>query len=85
MNFMLPVPEASLPAVDSGIDGVRILDVEVRVEDHLEPSARRRVVVHHSGHAVDQPDDEPRHVVAGCGLSAEDEAARRERKLRVSE
>ena len=51
-NFMLPVPEASLPAVEicsdrsaAGIDLLGVLHVEVGEEHHLEPAAHVGVVV----------------------------------------
>ena len=90
-NFMLPVPEASLPAVEicsdrsaAGIDVLRVLDVEVREEHDLEPVAHGRVVVHDVGDGVDELDDQLGHEVAGRGLGAEDERARRHVRLRIA-
>ena len=90
-NFMLPVPEASLPAVEicsdrsaAGIDVLGVLHVEVREEHDLEPVAHVGVVVDHVGHRVDELDDELGHAVAGRGLAAEDEGARRHVGLRVA-
>ena len=83
-NFMLPVPEASLPAVEicsersaAGIDVLAVLDVEVGEEDHLEQRRHAGIAVDHVRDAVDQPDDELGHAVSGGGLAAEDDRAGR--------
>ena len=61
-NFMLPVPEASLPAVEicsdrsaAGIDVLRELDVEVGQENDASAGrATSRVGVDDVGHRVDR-------------------------------
>ena len=90
-NFMLPVPEASLPAVEicsdrvgRGVDVLGVLHVVVGEEDDLQPIAHGGVVVHHVGDRVDQLDDQLGHEVAGRGLGAEDERARRHVGLRIA-
>ena len=82
-NFMLPVPEASLPAVEicsessaAGINHLSALHVEVGDEDHAQAIAHRAVGVDGRGHGVNQLDDELGHEVAGRGLAAEDDGAR---------
>ena len=60
-NFMLPVPEASLPAVEicsdrsaAGKIALAVLDVEVGQEDDPQAVRASRVGVHHLGHRVDR-------------------------------
>ena len=91
MNFMLPVPEASLPAVEicsersaAGIDEVRVLDVEVGHEGDPQAGIHRRVGVDRLGHRVDELDDALGHEIAGRSLAAEDERARRDVERRDS-
>jgi hypothetical protein len=83
-NFMLPVPEASLPAVEicsdrsaAGIDRAGQLDVEVGQEHDLEPARTSGSALTTARDAVDQLDDQLGHAVAGRRLAAEDEGARR--------
>ena len=64
-----------LGQVGGWINELRILDVEVGEENHLEPASDRRVVVHDFRHPVDEADDELRHQVAGRRLASEDAAA----------
>ena len=80
---MLPVPEASLPAVEicsdrsaAGIDALAVGDVEVRQEHDLQPVADLRVAIDHVADRVDQLDDQLGDVIAGRGLAAENEGAR---------
>ncbi len=89
-NFMLPVPEASVPAVEicsdrsaAGNDLLGQRHAVVGEEDHLEQVADAGVVVDDVRHGVDQPDDQLGHGVAGGGLAAEDDRARQVRRGRV--
>ena len=55
MNFMLPVPDASLPAVEDllgqvrgGVHELRVLHAEVGQEHDLDPTGDDRIGVHAS-------------------------------------
>ena len=55
-----------------------VLDVEIGEEHDLEQLlTTRRIAVDDVGDAVNQPDDQLGHAVAGRGLAAEDHRARR--------
>jgi hypothetical protein len=80
---MLPVPEASLPAVEicsdrsaAGISRSASADVVVRDEDDLEEGRGHRVGVDLRGHVVGELDDLLGEDVAGGGLAREDLHAR---------
>ena len=60
------------------------LDVEVGEEDDLETVARAGVRVHEVAGGGDEFDDALGHEVAGRGLAAEDERARRHIGLRIA-
>ena len=81
-SFMLPVPEASVPAVEicsrqigAGHHHLGDRDAVVRDEDDLQLVADARIVVDHRADIVDQPDDRLRHLVARCRLAGEDHRA----------
>ena len=81
-SFMLPVPDASLPAVEicsersaAGNDPLGERDAVVGQEGDLELVAHARVGVDLRADGVDRPDDVLRHVVARRGLGREDEDA----------
>ena len=78
-SFMLPVPDASMPAVEicsdksaGRNDRLRQADIVVRDEHDLQQAVHRRVAVDHERHIVDQLDDQFRAVIAGGGLAGED-------------
>jgi hypothetical protein len=82
---MLPVPEASLPAVEicserstAGYTRSPRLHVVVGQEHHPQPPAHGRVHVHDLGDAHDEADDQLGHGVARRRLAAEDHRARRQ-------
>ena len=67
-NFMLPVPEASLPAVEicsetsaAGIDVLGQRYAVVREKTTSEPVAHARIAVDDLGDRVDELDDELGH------------------------
>ena len=70
-NFMFPVPEASMPAVEicsersaAGIDPLAVLDGEVRKKDDLEAIAHGRIAIDDVADGVDQLDDELGEMIA---------------------
>ena len=69
-----------LGQIGGGINEVRVLHVEVGEEDDLQPVAHGRVVVHQVADGGDELDDALGHEIAGRGLAAEDEGARRARR-----
>ena len=78
-SFMLPVPDASMPAVEicsersaAGMIDLRQADIVVRHEHDLQLVAHRRIVVHHLRHIVDQLDDQLGALVAGSRPSGEE-------------
>ena len=82
-NFMLPVPEASVPAVEICSRQVGGRDdllgqrhAVVRQEHHLQPAADAGSWLTTSRHVVDQPDDQLGHVVARRRLAGEHHGAR---------
>ena len=89
-NFMLPVPEASLPASEicsdrsaAGKDQLRVLDVVVREEHDLQLAPHRRIAVDQIGDAGDQSDHQLGHIVPRRRLAAEDHGARRHLEVRI--
>jgi hypothetical protein len=81
---MLPVPEASLPAVGDllgevrrRVDEMRVLHAEVREEGHLQVPVGVRIGVHDLRDGIDELDDELGHRVPRGGLAGEQEGARR--------
>ena len=72
-----------LGKVGGGIDHLSALDVEVGDEDHAQKVAHRVVGIDGGGDGVDQLDDELGHEVAGGGLAAEDDGARRDRGVGI--
>jgi hypothetical protein len=88
---MLPVPDASLPAVEicsersaAGKYMLRSFDVVVGKEDNLQPIAYSEIVVDECSDGIDQLDDQFRHKIPGRGLAAEDERARGEISVRIA-
>ena len=57
---------------------MRVLHVEVRQEHHFHEAVDVGIVVHRRADGGDEPDDPLGHEVAGRGLAAEDERARRD-------
>lgn len=78
MNFMLPVPDASFPAVEicSEIGGrddpFGHRDVVIRRVDDLQQVADLRICINNGRHIVDQTYDFLCHRIARRGLAAED-------------
>ena len=82
-NFMLPVPEASLPAVEicsdrsaAGIDALGVLHAVGRAGRRAGGRSCRGSLLMTSPTLVDELDDELGRHVAGRGLAAEDDGAR---------
>ena len=82
-NFMLPVPEASVPAVEicsdrsaAGMITLGQRDAVVGQEHQLQPVADARVAVDHARDVVDQLDHRLGGDVGGGRLAGEDHRAR---------
>ena len=73
-----------LGQIGGGVNGVRVLYVEVGEEDDLQSVAQGRVVVHQVADGGDELDYALGHKIAGRSLAAEDEGARGYVGLRVA-
>ena len=86
---MLPVPEASLPAVEicserSAAGTMRwARGAIVRKENDFYPVLNALVVVDTIAHRVDSLDDTFGHLVSGRGLGGKDEDSRGDFEIRV--
>ena len=83
MNFMLPVPEASLLAVDICSADIGCCEDQLCVgyavvldEYNLQLSVDGRVVVDHVSHGVDELDSQFCTTIASCCLCTEDKGSR---------
>ena len=86
--FMLPVPEASVPAVEicsdrsaAGIDVLGGRHVESARKKTLSRPLQTGSLLIASRERMDELDDELGHPVAGRGLAAEDDGARGDVRL----
>ena len=82
-SFMLPVPDASVPAVEillgevgRGNHDLRERDSVVWKEDHLEPLANARIVIDALRDIVDELDDQLGHAIGGGRLACDDDGPR---------
>ena len=89
-NFIFPVPEAFLPAVEicsdrsaARVDVLAVLDVVVRKKDYLDEIPDFGIAIDHFTDRIDKFDDQLSYEVARRGLTAEDEGARRDRECPI--